>query len=262
MFDAILVKPLLNLLFFFSAAIPGHDFGISVILLTVFVRLLLWPVVQKQLHSQKAMTAIQPEVAKLKEKYKSEPQKFNAAVMELYKEKEVSPFSSCLPLIIQMPFLFALFAVFRKFVDPNFIKIAADQGVMTQIYPFIKDISIIKSFTSSISSLSTTMFGVINLSLIKSPVNIVLGVIAGGLQFVQSKMLMPKHQEKDATSAVTSQMTYLMPLMTVWFAYILPGALSLYWAVSTLIAVGQQYLVMHHELEELEEGKIVKKSKK
>jgi hypothetical protein len=97
MFEMLITRPLLNVLFFFSAVIPGHDFGIAVILLTVFVRLILWPLAQKQLHSQKKLNAIQPEVNRLKKKYEKDPQKFNAAVMELYKEKETNPFSSCLP---------------------------------------------------------------------------------------------------------------------------------------------------------------------
>ncbi len=261
MFDTIFVKPLLNILFFFSSVVPGHDFGVAVILITILVRIVLWPIVSKQLHSQRAITAIQPEMNKLKEKYKGDSQKLNAAVMELYKEKEVNPFSSCLTTLIQLPFLFALFAVFRKFVDPEFIKISADSGIMTQIYPFLKNTSLVTNFTNSITTLNTSMFGLLDLAAVKAPVNLFLGALAGVLQFIQSKMLMPKKQENDKASAITSQMTYLMPLMTVWFAYILPGALALYWATSTLFAVGQQYLIMNKEVETLEENKNGKKRK-
>lgn len=253
MFNSIIVQPLLNILFTIYAAIPGHDFGIAVILLTVFVRLFLWPIASRQLKNQKAVSALQPKVKKLQEKYKNDPQKLNAAVMELYKEKEVNPFGSCLLTLLQFPFLIGLFYVLRKFTDPGFVKIATDSGILTEIYGFIKNLGFVKDFTASISSISTTTIGGIDLAATKTVTNVVLGALAGGLQFIQTKMLLPKSKEKDAASAVSSQMTYIFPLMTVYFGYILPGALALYWTVTTLFAIGQQYLVMHREVDELEE---------
>lgn len=250
-FNLIIIQPLLNILFFLNALIPGHDFGIAVILLTVLVRFALWPLAAKQLHSQKALTAIQPEVTKLKKKYGKDSQKFNAATMELYKEKEVNPFSSCLPTLMQLPVLFGFFYVFRQFAKPDFVKIAADSGIMTQIYPFLKSLHLVSSFTSSIQTVNTHMFGLLDLA---KP-NIYLGVVAGALQFVQSKMMMPKHQEADTQSAVTKQMTYLFPILTVFIAISLPAALPLYWAVTTMFAIGQQYLVMHRDVEVLEKKK-------
>lgn len=250
MFNIIIVQPLLNILFAFYAIIPGHDYGVAVILLTVLVRLVLWPLASKQLHSQKKMTAIQPEVNRLKNKYKKDSQKFNAAVMELYKEKEVNPFSSCLPTILQFPFLIGLFYVFLKFKNPDFLKLTPE-GILKDIYPFIQNLGPVKAFISTHSSMSTTFFGFMDLA---KP-SIALAVIAGALQFVQSKMLMPKEKGADAQSALTSQMTYLFPLLTVFIAWRLPAALPLYWSVTTLFAVGQQYLIMHRDVEVLEEGK-------
>jgi YidC/Oxa1 family membrane protein insertase len=257
MFEALIVRPLLNILFFFYAVTPGHDFGVAVILLTAAVRLILWPLAAKQLHSQKAMTAIQPEVKKIQEKYKSDPQKMNAAVMELYKEKEVSPFSSCLPLILQLPILFGFFYVFRKFGNPAFLQMNSS-GILSQIYPFVQNIAPVKAFIAANSVVNTTFFGLVDLA---KP-NLILGVIAGALQFVQSKMLMPKTQEKDAASAITTQMTYLFPVLTVFIAATLPSALPLYWTVTTLFAILQQYLVMHRDVETLENTNVTKPSKK
>lgn len=254
MFEIIIVRPLLNILYFFYATIPGHDFGVAVILLTAAVRLLLWPLASSQLHSQKAMTKIQPEVKKIQEKYKNDPQKMNAAVMELYKEKEVNPFSSCLPLLLQLPILFGFFYVFRKFSNEAFVS----GGYLNEIYPFIKNISWIKEFIATNLTINTTFLGIVDLA---KP-NIWLGVAAGVLQFVQSKMLMPKQEEKDAASMLTAQMTYLFPVLTVFIAITLPSALPLYWVVTTLFAILQQYLVMHRDIEILEEsnGKPSKKS--
>lgn len=250
-FNLLIIQPLLNILFVVTAAIPGHDFGIAVILLTILVRLALWPLAARQLHSQKALTAIQPEVNKLKKKYEKDPQKFNAAVMELYKEKEVSPFSSCLPTLLQLPVLFGFFYVFREFANADFVKIAEGSGIMTQIYPFVKNLSIVSNFTAGIKVINTSMFGLVDLA---KP-NIYLGVAAGAFQFVQSKMLLPKHQENDAASAMSKNMTYLFPVLTVFIAVKLPAALPLYWAVTTLFAIGQQYLVMHRDVDTLEEKK-------
>lgn len=257
MFYIIIVQPLLNVLFFLYAVLPGHDFGIAVILLTVLVRLVLWPLAAKQLHSQKKLSAIQPEVNHLKNKYKKDPQKFNAAVMELYKEKEVNPFSSCLPTLLQFPFLIGLFYVFVKFKNPDFLRLTPE-GILKDIYPFIQNFGPAKSFISSHDTVNTTFLGLMDLA---KP-SIALALAAGALQFVQSKMLMParptggpKEKGADTQSALTSQMTYLFPVLTVVIAWSLPAALPLYWAVTTLFAVGQQYLVMHRDVEVLEEGK-------
>lgn len=250
MFNTIIIQPLLNILLFFYAVIPGHDFGIAVILLTILVRLVLWPLASKQLHSQKKLSAIQPEVNRLKNKYKKDPQKFNAAVMELYKEKEVNPFSSCLPTLLQFPFLIGLFYVFLKFRNPEFLKLTPE-GILKDIYPFIQNFGPVKAFIEASDMVNTNFFGVMDLA---KP-SIVLAVAAGALQFVQSKMLMPKEKGADTQSALTSQMTYLFPVLTIVIAWNLPAALPLYWAVTTLFAVGQQYLVMHRDVEVLEEGK-------
>src|SRR5207247_716237 len=99
-FNIILIQPLVNLLLVIYAFLPGHDFGISIIVLTLIIRFALWPLAGKQLHSQKKMQAIQPEIAKIRAKTKGDKQKESKMLMELYKEKEVSPFSACLPAVV------------------------------------------------------------------------------------------------------------------------------------------------------------------
>jgi YidC/Oxa1 family membrane protein insertase len=113
MFHTILTQPLFNLLLIIYSAIPGHDFGVAVIILTIIVRLILWPLVTRQLHSQKALQSIQPEVAKIKQKTKGDRQKETEMLMELYKEKGTNPFSSILPLLVQIPVFLALYSVLR-----------------------------------------------------------------------------------------------------------------------------------------------------
>ncbi len=256
MFEAIIVKPLLNALFLLYTAIPGHDFGLAVIALTLVVRFALYPLAKKQLHSQKALTEIQPEINRLKEKYKDDPKVFQAKTMELYKEKEINPFGSCLPTLLQFPFLIGLFYVFLKFQDSAFLTFG-DGGILNQIYPWVKDFGFVKSFIGSVEAVNTVSFGLVDLA---QP-NVIIGVVAGALQFVQSKMLAPKKQEGDKTNMAT-QMTYLFPILTVVIAVRLPAALPVYWSTTTLFAIIQQYLIIHRDVETLEEKSERKRSKK
>src|SRR3954471_17882513 len=120
-FHVVLVQPLFNLLAVVYAVIPYHDFGVAVIIFTIIIRLLLWPLVNRQLHSQRAMQALQPEVAKIREQTKGDRQKESQMLMELYKEREISPFGSIGLLLLQLPIFWALFAVLRDIVKPGAI---------------------------------------------------------------------------------------------------------------------------------------------
>jgi YidC/Oxa1 family membrane protein insertase len=261
MLHAIFVQPLTNLLFLFVSYLPGHDFGVAIILLTAFIRLILWPLASKQLHSQKALTAIQPEVNRLKAKYKNDPTKFNAATMELYKEKEVNPFSSCLPLLIQLPFLIGIFYVFRPFANAAYADLANPNGIVGQLYPAIKNLPGVASYISSTKAVSTMFFGVVNLA---KP-NVYLAIVAAAAQFFQSKMLLPKkdpNAPRDASAAISAQMTYFFPVMTFAIALTLPSALPLYWIVTTAFAILQQYLVFHRDVEAIEKEAVIETAKK
>jgi YidC/Oxa1 family membrane protein insertase len=256
---AIFITTISNILFLLVALLPGHNFGVAVIVITILVRLAIWPLVSKQLHSQKALTAIQPEANKLKDKFKNDPQGYNAAVMELYKEKEINPFSSCLFTLIQMPLLFALFYVFRPFNNPEYVNLANPNGIIKEVYGFLANWGPIHNYITSAQHINTAFFP--GLDLAKS--SIILGVVAGALQFVQSWMLLPKHQEKDAASAMSKQMMFMGPILTIYISAQkwMPGALPLYWGVSTLFAILQQYLVARHEVEIIEEKSDGKKRK-
>src|SRR6185369_16500708 len=111
MFNTILVHPIFNLLAILYAFV--HDFGIAIVLLTILVRLLVWPLVTLQLHSQRALQELQPELKRIKELAKGDRTLEGKLTMELYKEREISPFASFLPLLIQLPVLFAMFVVLK-----------------------------------------------------------------------------------------------------------------------------------------------------
>ena len=247
----VFVQPEINLLVFFYSAIPGHDFGVAIILLTIFIRLIVWPLQSQTLRNQKALNKIQPEIKKIQAKYKNDPAKMQAILKEFYKEKEVNPFSSCLPSLIQLPLLFALFYAIRPFGTAAYIDVANHTaGLWKDIYPWLKEISFVKEALSK--PFSTDLFGLVDLT---KP-NWILALIAAGTQLIQSKMIMPKHN-LDQSQKIMNQTLYLFPVMTFIIGLSFPAALPLYWIVQTLMMILQQYLIMHRDIEKLEEGPLL-----
>lgn len=248
MLHSIFVQPLINLIFIFYSLL-GHNFGLAVILLTIVIRLILWPFQSQTLRSQKALNKIQPEIKKIQTKYKNDPAKMNSMMMELYKEKEVNPFSSCLPTLIQLPLILALFYAIRPFGTAAFVDMANHtNGLWNQLYEFVRNLGFTQSALTG--TFQTDMFGILNLA---KP-SIVLAVIAGITQYIQMKMMMPKKNVDEAQKAMSS-MVYIFPVLTVFIGLSFPAALPLYWIVTTLMAILQQYLVIHRDIEEMEEKK-------
>lgn len=249
-FNLILIAPLVNILFLILAILPGHDFGLSIIIFTIIIRLLLWPLASKQLHSQKKMQALQGDIAKVRAKAAGDKQKESAMLMELYKEKEVNPFSACLPTILQFPILIAMFVVFQKATG----SIADINNIL---YEPIRNLSYIQQIVSGQVPFSTTLFGLINMA---KP-SIALAILAGITQYVQVKMITPAKQKtnaKDPQAQMTALMNYTFPALTVFIAWTLPAALPLYWIATNLIAILQQWLIMRKEVEVMEEMDVVK----
>ena len=135
LFNDILVRPLLNLLIVGYHYIPGHSIGLVIILLTIFVRLILAPSFHKSLKSQRSMTVLQPKMNEIRDKHKDDKEAQAKALMELYKEHKINPFSSCLPLLIQLPILIALYRVFilglqNKGLDQYLYKFVPNPGMI------------------------------------------------------------------------------------------------------------------------------------
>src|SRR5205809_5324529 len=105
MFNTIIVQPIFNLLVVIMALLPGHNLGLTIIIFTVIVRMLMWPLVKKQINHAKAMRELQPELKKIKKAAAGDRQKESKMVMELYKEREINPFASILILLVQIPIL-------------------------------------------------------------------------------------------------------------------------------------------------------------
>jgi YidC/Oxa1 family membrane protein insertase len=249
MFNTLLVHPLFNLLALIYAAIPGHDFGIAIIILTIIVRLILWPIVTRQLHSQRALQELQPELARIRAEAKGDRALEGRLTMELYKEKEINPFGSLLPLIIQIPVFIALYAVLRDVVKPHEF---ADVS-----YPFIKHLGSIQAIINSHTTFDPKLFNVIDLSK-ASPVMALLAALA---QFIQTKQLAPKQNTNDAQAQATAAMTYIFPFLTLLLGLSWPSALTLYWTTSSAVAVLQQSIVLRRDVAELEEAVVVRESR-
>jgi YidC/Oxa1 family membrane protein insertase len=249
-FNTILIEPLVNLLFLIFGYLPGHDFGLAIIIFTIAIRLLLWPLASKQLHSQKKMQSLQGEISKIKVKAAGDKQKEQMMLMELYKEKEVNPFSACLPALLQFPILIAMFVVFQK-------STGSIDSISNLLYEPIKNIPYISSLLSGQTQFTTSLFGLVNMA---KP-SYLLAILAGLTQYLQVKMITPRRQKtdtKDPQAQMTSFMNYTFPALTVFIAWTLPAALPLYWISTNMVAIFQQWIIMRGEVEEMEEMDVVK----
>ena len=221
---------------------PGNDIGIAIIILTALIRLALFPLNQQSIKSQKALQDLQPKIDELKKRYADNKQELGKAMMDLYKEQKVNPFSSCLPLLIQFPFLIAVFYVFRD---------GLTGGSLDIVYNFIQR-------PDSINAMS---LGIIDLA---KP-NPILAVLAGLAQFWQAKMMMAKRvpkqarnnpvaKDEDMMAIMNKQMVYFMPAITVFIGLTFPGGLTLYWLVTTLLTGLQQVYIFKKS--KIKEGEI------
>lgn len=270
MFDTVLVKPIFNVLTFIYAVVPGHNFGIALIIFTILVKIALWPLLKKQLHHTKAMRALQPELKKIKIAAKGDRQKEAMLSMALYKEKEVSPFAPIGLMLIQFPILIALYSGISRIVnDPN--------NLINFSYDFVRNLSWMKELATDITKFDMTLFGLVDLknSAITGgvywPVMLIV-VLSAVVQYLTSKQLMVTDKNakklkdilKDAKSgkeadsaevnaAVGSMMIYFIPFMVLFISLGIAGALSFYWFVTGLITYIQQSLILKKDSEELSE---------
>lgn len=240
LFNTVLYQPLFNLLVFLYNIIPGHDVGVAIIILTVIIKVALLPLSIKATKSQKALQDLQPKMEEIKKKYKDKKEEQARALMELYKSEKVNPLSSCFPLLIQFPFLIAVFQVFRNGFSPESLDL---------VYPFI----------SRPEMLNPISFGIMDLS---APIWY-LAFLAGAAQYWQTKMLMHKKQpiktdgakDESMTAMMNKQMMYMMPVLTVFIGLSLPGGLTLYWFVTTALMVLQQMIMFKKKDQKANENK-------
>lgn len=234
----VIYLPLLNLLVFSYHYIP--DIGAVIILLTVLSRLALLPSFHKSLKHQKAMQVLQPKINEIKEKFKNDKQGEATAMMELWKKHDFNPAAGCLPLLIQLPILIALYQVFIRSLDGS---------VLAGLYSFVPNPGHIDPYFLHFLDLSKQ--------------SIPLAILAGALQYIQARMLLPKGKITDPAAKMSATMTlYYLPLITIILGIKiaiplstrtfhiglgLPAGLVLYWVVTTLFTIGQQYYLLRKE---------------
>jgi YidC/Oxa1 family membrane protein insertase len=246
LFTIIFYQPILNLLVWLYNIVPGHDIGIAIILLTIIIKLILLPLSKKMIESQKALQDLQPKMEELKKQFPNKEEQ-GKAMIKLYQENKINPLSSCLPLLIQLPFLIAVYQVFMAGLKSNSLNL---------VYPFI----------SRPESISVISFGFLDLS---KP-NWALAILAGLAQFWQAKMMITKKPpaavqgskgalDEGMAAMMNKQMLYFMPIFTVFIGLSLPGGLTLYWFVVTLLTALQQVFIFNKILNKGKPAEIVQK---
>jgi YidC/Oxa1 family membrane protein insertase len=268
-FDLILIQPIFNVLVTIYSLIPGHDFGVALIVFTVLIRFAMWPMVKKQLHQTKVMRQIQPELAKIKQRAKGDKQVEAQLMMELYRERGVNPFSSIGLLLVQLPVFIALFAVVRLITEggTTFAKYT---------YDFLEQLPGIPEAIAG--HFNHMLVGLIDLTQHATAPGsetywplLIMAIIAGGLQFIQSKQLLPQPKEKrrlrdmlkdqaagkqvdqaEMSAMMTGKMVWLFPILTFMVSIYLAGALVLYLLTTSVVAVIQQNTVLKKDETELE----------
>jgi YidC/Oxa1 family membrane protein insertase len=246
MFTTLIVQPIFNLLVLIYSFIPGHNFGLALILFTVIIRLLMWPLVRRQLHQTKVMRKLQPEIKRIKKEAKGDRQKESLLLMELYKERGVNPLGTIPILIVQLIILIGLYSgLHRVIVNPK--------NIVDFAYPALQHLSWIHHLSGNIHAFDNTLFG------------------SAIIQFLTSRQLMPTDKDarklrhilrgassgqqadqSEVNAAVGRSTQYIIPFMVFIFTVNLAAALSLYWLVGGLVAYIQQSVALRGDEQEME----------
>ncbi len=254
-FNSLFLIPIINLLVGLYRGIdliniPGA-LGFALIMLTVLIRVLVWPLMSSQIRSMKKMSDLKPHMDELKKRHSGDKQALAQAQMSLYKEHGVNPAGGCLPAIIQIPIFIGLYQAITN-IFPNSPSVSLDWINSILYFPWMH----LQNFPDPI------FFG-LNLGVKPSefakygPFLIIIPLVTALLTFVQSKMTMPKpikpypsdspkeikekQGQEDTMAAVQSQMVFLMPIMIGYFAFSFPIGLAIYWNTYTIVGIFQQY---------------------
>ena len=268
-FDVVIVQPIFNLLMLIYSLIP--DFGVSIIIFTILVRLLLWPLVKKQLHHTKAMRKMQPELAKINKQYAKNPQMRNLAMMELYKKHNISVFGPIGILLIQFPILIAMYRVVQIFASNR-----ADLG--KYVYGAVKNLPVANNLVNNPDQFNQNFLGIFDLTqhaISKNGVVVgllVLAVLAAVLQYLTAKQLSPNSDSKrrlrdilseagsgkeadqsEVNAVVSRKMMKFMPVMVFLIIIYLPGALAMYMTTANAVGYLQNLIILRKDSSEMED---------
>ncbi|MBU6141794.1 membrane protein insertase YidC [Patescibacteria group bacterium] len=223
MLQAIFYTPFLNALIVFYNTIAFHDLGVAIILLTLAIRIAFMPLFYKGARNQTLIQKLQPDIKKIQHQHKDDKEKQAQAMMELYRQHNVNPFSGFLMLLVQLPVLIGLYRVFLQKITPE-------------------SLTLLYSFVAVPQQINATFLHLLNL---QNP-SILMVILAAAAQYVQGRLALPKlekGQELSTADQMTRQMIFIGPVITVVILGTLPSAIGLYWVVTSVFTAGQQIYI-------------------
>ena len=247
------IVPITNLLVVFylfltTLHIP-YAFGFSIILLTIAIRLILYPLTAAQIRSSKKMQDVAPKIAQIKARYKSDRTRQQEEIMKVYRAEGINPASGCLPVVVQIPIIWSLYNVLTSILKESSAQALAHLNSVV----YFENLKIPTAWDPTFFGLPLTVAPRDVFS--THPEYILVAVVTAALQFVLSKMMMnsapqnavvkKKKSESsgpdDFQAVFQKQMIFLFPIMIGWFSFVFPIGLSLYWNTFTLFGILQQY---------------------
>jgi YidC/Oxa1 family membrane protein insertase len=232
MWDTIIVQPFTNLLLLITMLV--RNFGSAIVLFTLLIKLITYPLTSKQLKSSMAMQDLQndPAYKKRMAKYKDNKEKAAEEQMKIYKEKGVSPFGSCLPTLIQFPIIIGLYQSIMRVMASTPLELVKLERI---VYPFL-DVNKILPIQNRFLWMDLGQPERLWIGTIGIPV---LAILVLATTFIQSKVMQPPTQANDQSAAMSNSMMMMMPFMMGWMAYQFSAGLALYFLASNIATVGQ-----------------------
>jgi len=201
---------LLNVLYNFSATLGFANYGVAIILLTIAIKTLIYPLTYKQMASMRKTVELQPKIKALQAKHKNNKEKANAAVMELYKEHKVNPMGGCLPIVVQLPIFWALYSTLRNFPY-------GDSAVAAHWFLGF-DLTVTYGFALTF--------------------HLLLPIFAAATTFLQTRLTNP-----NASDPTQKTMLYMMPVFFAYISATVPAGLALYWVTMNVVSIFQQLYI-------------------
>lgn len=236
LWHTVFFDPIYNGLIFIAGHVPGMDVGIAIILLTIIVKLILLPLSLKAARTQYQMRAVEPELNRIKEHYKDNREALGRETLLVYKNAGINPFASILPALLQIPVIIALYFV-----------VYSGGGVKL---PVVNE-ALLYDVVAAPVGLSMLFLGFVDIA----GKSVVLALLAGVTQYISGVLSLPPLKPKgegapsfkdDLARSMQLQMRYVMPLIILFVAYTVSAAVALYFVVSNLMMIVQEYIVRRH----------------
>lgn len=253
MWHTFFVEPVLNLLITIQSFMPGNDLGLSILLFTIIVRMLMWPLIKKQIHQTRVMQKVTPEINAIRAKSKGSKdratlEKVNKETMAVYKKHGISPFSSIGTLLVQLPLFIAIYSAVR-------VAFQGSSNLSQMLYSPVKNLSYVDGIINHGQRAVTTFADWADLALkpfsnnqVYVPV-LTVALVSIVLQYLQVKQTMPKKKQniEDPNEKLANATPYIMVILFGWISLSVAGAISFYLGAGALVAIFQQYYLLDKE---------------